>query len=170
MKRQRYVITGPPGSGKTSLIEELRAAGYWCAPEAAREVRATGHTKSATERNRAIIEKNVEWYKAAPRGTLCFYDRGLPDTLAYAAHEGDPAIDEYRVTIDEYPYDNPVFILPSWHEIYQTDSERGETWAEATAIERYLYDTYWSLGYTVLTVPRASTAERLAFIEDFVAR
>jgi len=38
IEKQIYVITGGPGFGKTSLVEELRRSGYICSGEFARDL------------------------------------------------------------------------------------------------------------------------------------
>src|SRR5260370_36529572 len=35
---KRYILTGTPGSGKTSLLHELKRQGYWVVEEAATDV------------------------------------------------------------------------------------------------------------------------------------
>ena len=46
---RRFVLTGPPGAGKTSLLAELAGRGQRTVPEAATDVIAEGHRRGVAE-------------------------------------------------------------------------------------------------------------------------
>ena len=57
-----------------------------------------------------------------------------------------------------------VFILPPWEEIYVSDNERLETFTEAKKLHRNLMMSYQELGYSPISVPKATIQERISFI------
>src|SRR6185369_11565126 len=113
--------TGAMGSGKSTLLVELRKYGFVVVPEPARivlaEQRAAGG-HGVPERNpqrfcELMLERMKRDYDEHPRA---FYDRGIPDLVGYAHLFGlePPRVDDHR-------YDDRVFVLPAWREIYVTD-------------------------------------------------
>lgn len=164
----KFIITGPPGSGKSSLIEHLAGLGYWIAPEAAREVVKSIKDQRSTVFNEAVISRNRELYGKAPSDQTCFFDRGVPDTVAYARWCGDPCVDEYEEVARMYSYSEPVFLLPYWKAIFSNDQVRQEDLFASRAIERHLFEVYRELGYTVFTLPRDSIEERAGLILSII--
>ena len=57
-----------------------------------------------------------------------------------------------------------VFIAPAWREIYVQDTERTQDFDEACRTEAAMREAYPRYGYTLIDLPRASVAERTAFI------
>ena len=86
-----FVITGGPGSGKTTLINALAACGYTVMPEGARAIIqrqvATGGNALPWSDRLAFAELMLQWdlrsYQAALEvdGPVIF-DRGIPDSSA----------------------------------------------------------------------------------------
>ena len=97
-----------------------------------------------------------------------FFDRGLPDLVAYLEVAGQPVAAATQAAVVAHPYQMPVFLAPPWPEIYVNDAERWQTFAEAEALYDALRRTYQALGYPVLDLPKASVAERVAFVRAVV--
>ncbi len=57
-------------------------------------------------------------------------------------------------------------MLPSWPEIYVTDSGRRMTFEQAAAFGDRVRTIYVDLGYSVVDVSRESVAARARFIVD----
>jgi len=57
-----------------------------------------------------------------------------------------------------------VFLAPPWAEIYATDPERRHGLDVALAEYARLLETYPSLGYEVLILPKVKVSERADFI------
>lgn len=163
-----FVITGPPGSGKTTLIESLEKH-VKVVPEAARRVlmieRASGGTATGEQDAAAFVTRMLDMsiadYAAANGPTL--FDRGLPDLLAFCTYYQLPD-QNVRTAIKAHPYQPPVFMLPSWPEIYQTDSERTLDFVSAAAFGDLTRQAYLRSGYSLVDVPKTSREARLAFI------
>lgn len=65
-------------------------------------------------------------------------------------------------------YHRQAFIAPPWPEIYTTDSERKQTFAEAERTYRAMATTYPAYGYELIELPRAGIADRVAFVLDHI--
>ena len=170
-----YVISGGPGAGKTTLLTALSQAGFAVVPEASRaliqEQVALGSGLvpwldlggfAELARARMVAQHAAASHFA---GSV-FFDRGLPDLLAYLEVAGQPVPAATHAAVAAYPYQPPVFLAPPWPEIYVNDAERWQTFAEATALYHALRRTYQALGYPVLDLPRASVSARVAFVQQ----
>ncbi len=93
------------------------------------------------------------------------YDRGLPDCIAYAqGFEVDSAA--ALVAAEARRYADPVFIAPPWEEIYTVDDLRRMTFAMVEVFHRDLVESYETLGYDLVELPRSTVADRVAFVES----
>jgi predicted ATPase len=179
LKANLFVITGGPGSGKTSLLLELERRGFPHLPEVAREiireqVACDGPAlpwKDRASYTALMLSRSVASYleHLAVSDTM-FVDRGIPDTLGYARIIGLPDTREIETACAQYRYNQRVFIAPPWEEIYITDSERKQSWEEAVQVFGQLMETYGSCGYKLLELPRCSVEERAAFVMENLSR
>ncbi len=86
----RYIITGGPGSGKSTLLNALKAEGYECYDEISRtiiqEQQLINGDKVPWKNLSAFAYICYERMTAQLENTpqdVCFFDRGLPDIIAY---------------------------------------------------------------------------------------
>ena len=170
-----FVITGGPGVGKTTLLEVLAQQGFPYVPEVAREIIREQVSQNGDALPWANIPaytqlmlsrsvKSFEQYQK--QETVLFFDRGIPDTLAYAHLTHQPISSELQHAVQDFRYNPLVFILPPWSEIYQTDSERKQTYQEAVATYDVMLATYQQLAYTPVIVPKGTPEERANFVID----
>jgi predicted ATPase len=96
------------------------------------------------------------------RTTFC--DRGVPDSLTYARLINLADERFLRSACDHYGYARRVFIAPPWQEIYATDTERKQDFAEAERTFERLSQVYEECGYELVELPKSSAAERADFI------
>lgn len=168
-----YLISGGPGAGKTTLLTALCAAGFAGAAEVSRAL-----IREQVARGSGLVPwhdlagfaelafgRMVRQHAAATRrGGVTFFDRGLPDLIAYLEAAGLPVPPAYFRAVAHCPYHRQAFLAPPWPEIYVNDPERWQTFAEAAALHEALKRTYRRLGFAVRELPRAPVWVRVAFV------
>ncbi|GAA2097328.1 AAA family ATPase [Actinomadura alba] len=174
---QFVVITGGPGSGKSTLIAQLQEMGYARSLEAGRgiiqdQVAIGGPALPWTDPT-LFAELMLCWelrsYRmAVEQKAPVFFDRGVPDIVGYLRLEGLPVPDHLHAAAKTIRYHPRVFIAPPWPEIYEQDSERKQSHAEAERTYEFMVATYTAYGYELVHLPRAPVAERTRFITDFL--
>lgn len=173
MKTRKIVITGGPGTGKTSVIEALEQHGYFCFHEVSREVIREAQKKGIDQLflkepllfSELLLEGRIQQHKQACEmsSELVFLDRGVPDVVAYMNYFGNEYPPVFNDVCKKYLYEK-VFILPPWEDIYTEDNERYESYDQAVAIHDELARSYTHHGYEPVEVPCGSIAERTSFI------
>lgn len=168
-----FVLTGGPGSGKTSLIEALAAQGHVTAPEAGRAIirdqMAIGGPALPWADRQLFAELMLAWecrshHWAQSQQGLVFFDRGVPDVLGYLALCDLPAPPHAVEAAAKFRYNAKVFALPPWPDIFANDSERRQDLDEAARTYDAVTAAYRRHGYAIVDVPRVSIAQRLRFI------
>ncbi len=168
-----YVVSGGPGVGKTSVINELKKQGYKTIPEAARELalsdeRFIGKSISEIEQDsfqEAIFLKLKEQWKEIQKSNfnLVFLDRGIGDLIAYDYIRGVKEVKGVREFAKKINY-NKVFILDTLPN-HINDFLRTETKEEAKEIHNKIIEVYEKeLGCEVIVIPFMTIKERVDFI------
>ncbi|HEY2535327.1 MAG TPA: AAA family ATPase, partial [Xanthobacteraceae bacterium] len=91
-----------------------------------------------------------------------FFDRGLIDAVAALEHMTSKPV--LTALGQASRYHRRVFLAPPWPEIYETDPERRHGLDAALAEYSRLLETYPSLGYEVLILPKVGVSERANFV------
>ena len=173
----QYLISGGPGAGKSTLLEALHQQGYACAGEVSRQLireQVAAGSDLVPWQNLAgfaelALEQMVAQHQQArQRGGITFFDRGIPDIIAYLEVAGLPVPPAYLDAVAAYPYQSLVFMAPPWPEIYVNDAERWQTFAEAETLFHALRRTYQQLGFGVVDLPKTTVAARVAFVQAAV--
>lgn len=166
MQKNLYILTGTPGTGKTTLIEHLQTLGINCVEEPTRAVldlqlKIDGPalpSKSPRLFIQAMLAK-LESEFDQQAGRLAIFDRGIPDMIAYAIRFGvDP--DEFKLASQKHRYNSKVFILPPWKEIFVNDPLRKLSYEDALKFHSTLVEVYQSENYDLIELPRCGVRER----------
>jgi predicted ATPase len=170
-----YVITGGPGSGKTTVLAELALRGHSCIPEDARaviqeQIVSGGNAVPWLEASSfadLLMERSIATYRAQAAKNLqapVYFDRGVGDAFTCAGLVGHTLSTHLQEQASACRYRNPIFLAPYWPAIYTTDAERRQTIEEAERTEHAIVHTYKDLGYEIVRLPLVSAAERADFI------
>ena len=173
-----FIVTGAPGSGKTSLIGALARQGFRSMPEAGRaiirdQVRIGGPSLPWADRSMfAELMLGWElrsWHEARALDGPVLMDRGIPDVIGYLTLCGLPVPAHVEAAASLYPYNKRVFIAPFWDAIFTQDSERRQDRQEAEATGRVMAQTYARLGYQMIELPRTSLEDRADFVKGWLS-
>lgn len=173
MEKEIVVIIGGPGTGKTTIIDNLLSKGHCCYPEVSREIISEAQKQGIEQLflekpllfSELLLEGRKKQYqnaKSEPHKTV-FLDRGIPDVLAYMHYIGDSYPSFFDQACRDHNYDR-IFILPPWEEIYVSDDERYENYEQAKLIYNHLVETYEKYGYNLIEVPKGTVEERTNYI------
>ena len=170
-----FVLTGGPGSGKSTMIAELGRAGYRSMPEAGRAIirdqMAIGGTALPWADRAAFADLMLGWElrshaEAGGGAGPVLFDRGLPDVIGYRRLCGLEVPDALHRAAELHRYNRQIFLAPHWPEIFTQDAERRQDEEEARRTCEMMAHTYAALDYEVLLLPLASVAARADFIRD----
>jgi predicted ATPase len=169
----RIIITGGPGFGKSSIIHELEAQQYEVFHEFSREIIAEQKKlngdivpwKDHHAFNEAVFKGRLAQYHAATHANrLYFFDRGLPDSLAYLLADEKEVPDDFLQETKLCSYYHTVFITAPWEEIYMKDDQRWEGFDYALKIHDNIVKYYTELNYNLVEVPQTDVKGRVEFI------
>lgn len=173
--QRRYIITGGPGSGKTSIINELAKRGYLIVPEAATDVIEEGLQQNIQApwmaddyhiKVSALMAKRQEEVRNSKK-TVAFFDRGHLDGITYILLQRrklpQEVVDYVQATIDENFFDKKVFFIENL-EFCEQAPHRDENLEEALEKSRHLKQNYQALGYEVINIPPGTIEHRSEWI------
>lgn len=175
---KRYILTGTPGCGKTSVIQDLEKQGYLVVHEAATDVIAIEQERGNIEPWMSpsfideIIKIQHERQILAP-GTdakIQFYDRSPVCTYALAVYLGyEPStalLEEIERT--KGIYENKVFFLENLGFCEPTAARR-ITFEEALKFEKIHEEAYAKFGYECVKIPAMPLPKRVQIILESIA-
>jgi len=184
LNTKRIVITGGPGTGKTSIINELKKKDFYCFEEIIRTLTLAAKKENDSSKhisnpiafvndpmlfNTNLLNGRIAQFKQANNigHNISFFDRGIPDVLAYMAFFNQEYGDAFINACINNVY-NHVFLLPPWEAIYKSDSERFETFEESKKIHLHLEKIYKKFGYSIIDVPFGTIKERTKYIVNVI--
>ena len=175
---KRYILTGTPGSGKTSILHQLKSQGYCVVEEAATDVIAREHRRGNQEPWRrpdfidAIVrlQKHRQLEATMASSDLQWYDRSPVCTLALSRHLGYPPsaslVEELERIACERIYQRQVFFIEHLG-FCQPSSARTITFEESLVFEHIHEDIYLSLGYELIKIAPAALLQRVHHILEW---
>ncbi|QFG37655.1 putative ATPase [Paracoccus pantotrophus] len=169
------VVTGGPGSGKSSLIDAMALRGFRTMPEAGRaiirdQIKIGG--KALPWADRALFaELMLGWELRSYQDALqsdepVLMDRGIPDVVGYLTLCGLPVPAHFEAAAKTYPYNKRVFLAPYWDAIFTQDTERKQDRQEAEATAKVMAETYRRIGYKIVELPLVGIEQRADFVID----
>jgi predicted ATPase len=171
--QQKIVLIGGPGTGKTTVINELIKRDFYCMPEVSRAVILKAKKQGVEQLfltepllfSKMLLEGREEQYHTATNLTekIVFFDRGIPDVHAYMNYF-NTTYPAYFIEKSNALMYTQIFHFPPWEEIHTTDNERYESFEESVKIDTFLVAAYSELGYSLINVPFGSIEERTNFI------
>jgi predicted ATPase len=162
-----YIITGGPGFGKTSLLNELEGRGFNVCPEEARAL-LNGVSMLPTNFEQIIANHRLRFLHSADPDKVAFADRGLPDQIAYSWYKNKQPSSFIEELVSSNKYAPIVFMTPPWENIYTKDEIRKENFKEACQIHNHIIQAYLKYGYQIIDLPFSSPADRAEFILNFL--
>ena len=177
MRERFFVLTGGPGSGKTTLADALRKQSVACVPEAGRRIIQT---------QREIGGRGLPWldpahyaeiefgaglvaFCEADAGLLTIFDRGILDPIGFLTVSKLVVPRHMHEAARTYRYNRKVFIAPPWKEIYTQDEEREQSFELARATHDAMARVYEEAGYDLVRLPEDSVEARVAFVLATIA-
>ena len=176
---KRILLIGGPGSGKTTILSELKKRGFTCFEEISREIIRNAKKKgidqlflsNPKEFNNKILLGRINQFKACDscNNKFIFIDRGIPDIIAYNNYIKTDSSEEAIKASKNYIYDF-IFFFPAWKKIFKNDQERYESFEEALQIEKKIFETYKTLNYQIQMVPTGEIYERTNYILNIIEK
>ncbi|MEV4657426.1 AAA family ATPase [Micromonospora sp. NPDC049301] len=176
---RRYVLTGAPGAGKTTLVEALRRQGHVVVREAATDVIAARQAQGCAEpwREPEFVDavarlQHRRRIAADARGVLQIHDRSPLCTLALACHLGREAGPDLSAELERITrqriYQQVVFLIRPLGFVTRT-AARQIGYAESLVFARVHERVYEAYGHRLIDVPAGPVDERIALIQKHLA-
>ncbi|MGW0811110.1 AAA family ATPase [Nonomuraea sp. NPDC002799] len=177
---KRYILTGTPGAGKTTILRHLATLGYATVEEAATAVitaeQAGGDTEPWTRPSFldevvAAQRRRQQAIRNAPQ--VQFFDRSPVCTHALGTYLGlsiPPALSaEIERITSEQIYDRHVFFIRNLG-FCEPTAARTITFEDSLTFEHIHEQTYRSFGYQLIDIPAAPLPERVTMIRTTISR
>jgi predicted ATPase len=190
---KRYVLTGAPGAGKTSVLRALEELGFPVVEEAATDVIAAEQQRGIEEpwEDDAFIDKIVTLQRQRSTGAapgagavledgaraeagagVQVHDRSVLCTLALARFLGRPGTPFLAAEVDrvvrERAQEREVFLIRPIGFVERTAARR-ISYESSLAFERLHEAVYREHGYEIVDIAPGAVAERAALIAGHLA-
>jgi predicted ATPase len=176
---RRYIITGAPGAGKTTILAALRDRGYAVVDEAATDViareQALGRDQPSHDAGFidaiALLQRERQQQPAPPTTTVQVFDRSPICTLALAYYIGQPVTPVLAREVDRVVaagiYQRRVFFVHLLGFITPTAARR-ITLAQSIRFERFHERAYREHGFELVDVPVGTLEDRAQVVDRYI--
>lgn len=173
--KYKVVLSGGPGSGKSTIINQLILRKYKCFEEVSRSLIKEAQKKNyfknyPLEFSEKVFNARVEDYEKSEYLVISssqpyiFFDRGIHDTVAYLNYLGKT--NNYKEKLFKYKYDL-VFLLDLNEDFYINDNERLETFHQALKIHKQIEEIYLKSNHETIKIPWMQPIDRTNFIINY---
>lgn len=165
---KKYVLTGGPNVGKSTVMNVLIARGYGVVPETARMVIEEEQAKNSDilpwkdllQFQEVVARRQLE-AEMKICGQKVFLDRGIVDGYAYCK-QGNVPVPKDLIDNARGRYDAIFLLAPLAR--YENDHVRKENKEFQVVIHAMIEEAYREFGYDIIHVPVLSIYERAEFI------
>ena len=175
---KRYILTGTPGCGKTSIIRSLEVAGYAVVEEAATDIIALRQAQGIAEpwTHPSFIDdianlQKLRQMRIAGLAGVQFYDRSPVCTYALSVWLGFPIsitlADEMERIASAQIYQKQVFFIENLG-FCEPSAARKISFEDSLKFEKVHEETYRSFGYECIKVAPLELAARVEKIKRYV--
>lgn len=179
--QQRYILTGGPGAGKTSIINFLAEKGYSTVPEAATEI-IEQDIKKGIENPWMAADYHIRMYQLISKrqdevqnsmAPVVFFDRGHLDGLSYILLQKRTLyqciIDHVQTSIDTQYFNKIVFFIDSLGFVVPGPA-RTEDLQESLLKANCLEKNYRAMGYEIIHIPPGPVEARAQMIINHISK
>lgn len=178
---RRYIITGAPGAGKTTILAALHERGYAVVHEAATDVIAREQALGREEPWREAsfldaitrLQRERQELPIPPTTAVQLFDRSPICTYALARYGGQPPTPslarEVRRVLAERIYQPRVFFVHLLGFITPTAARR-ITLAQSVSFARIHEQAYREHGFELIDVPAGPVEQRVELVDGYLRR
>ncbi|HWJ40578.1 MAG TPA: AAA family ATPase [Candidatus Limnocylindrales bacterium] len=176
---KRYILTGAPGCGKTSILRSLEVAGYLVVEEAATDIIALRQAQGVAEpwTHPFFIDditslQKLRQMRIGDMSGVQFYDRSPLCTYALSVWLGFPIsitlADEMERIEKAQIYEKQVFFIENLG-FCEPSAARKITFEDSLKFEKVHEETYRSFDYECISVAPQDLAARVEQIKRYVS-
>ncbi|NRA44560.1 MAG: AAA family ATPase [Oligoflexales bacterium] len=169
------ILSGCSGGGKSSLLSELSQRAFGVIMEPGREIVKEQKAIGGTALPWVDLDKFLllalsryiyHFNSSVISDRHTFADRGIIDSVK-TDRQQEPC---FANAAKKFRYNQKVFLVPTWKEIYVQDQERQHGFEDATAEYHELLEKYQDYSYETVIVPKTDVKARADFVLAMLAQ
>jgi len=170
----KFVLTGGPGVGKSTIINLLQENGHQTRPEVWTSLYQEAKSNNtlaefSTESSSPAFRQKIIGLQLSHEGSLeknscAFLDRSAVDHVAFGNLYNIPMSESITDLPKTHRYDLVFLLEPLPAELYDKPKELNCSQETSIMIHQHLKKSYQEYGYSLINVPFSSPETRMAFI------